>query len=303
MQWLKHGLIFSLPFRRAWAISHAALPIAESLGGDAWRVYFSARDTNNRSSVGLFEIDIGAPRSPVHISEQPVLSSGELGTFDEAGAMGAWSVSVGKTTYLYYVGWNVGSSVPFRNAIGLAIRENDASVFTRYSSGPILDRSIHDPCFVASPCVLVENRVWRMWYASGIAWNQVNGVPQPRYHIKYAESLDGIHWRRDGHVCIDFRDDTETAISRPCVVKDQTGYKMWYSYRGSSYRIGYAESTDGLQWRRKDEEAGIDVSPAGWDSGMIEYAFVFDHRGKRYMLYNGNSYGKTGIGLAVLNSM
>ena len=31
---------------------------------------------------------------------------------------------------------------------------------------------------------------------------------------------------------------------------------------------------------------------------MICYPFVFDHKGKRFMLYNGNSYGKTGFGLA-----
>jgi hypothetical protein len=33
---------------------------------------------------------------------------------------------------------------------------------------------------------------------------------------------------------------------------------------------------------------------------MIEYPFVFDHQGRRYLLYNGNDYGKTGVGLAVL---
>jgi hypothetical protein len=36
---------------------------------------------------------------------------------------------------------------------------------------------------------------------------------------------------------------------------------------------------------------------------MIEYPFVFDHDGERYMLYNGNGYGKTGIGPAVLSKI
>ena len=75
---------------------------------------------------------------------------------------------------------------------------------------------------------------------------------------------------------------------------------MWYCSRGESYRIGYAESDDGIHWIRKDQDVGIDVSDSGWDSEMIEYPFVFDHEGDRYMLYNGNGYGKTGIGLAVL---
>ena len=44
--------------------------------------------------------------------------------------------------------------------------------------------------------------------------------------------------------------------------------------------------------------AGIDASDSGWDSEMIEYPCVFDAAGTRYMLYNGNGFGKTGIGLA-----
>jgi hypothetical protein len=33
---------------------------------------------------------------------------------------------------------------------------------------------------------------------------------------------------------------------------------------------------------------------------MVEYPYVFNHKGKKYMLYNGNSYGKNGFGYAVL---
>ena len=77
---------------------------------------------------------------------------------------------------------------------------------------------------------------------------------------------------------------------------------MWYSYRGDAYRMGYAESEDGLEWERKDAEAGIDVSEEGWDSEMIEYPCVFEHRGSWYMLYNGNGYGSSGIGLAELET-
>ena len=80
---------------------------------------------------------------------------------------------------------------------------------------------------------------------------------------------------------------------------------MWFSCRsgkGETYRIGYADSPDGIAWTRRDGAAGIDISASGWDSEMIEYPFVFDHKGERYMLYNGNGYGKTGFGLAVLEN-
>jgi hypothetical protein len=79
---------------------------------------------------------------------------------------------------------------------------------------------------------------------------------------------------------------------------------MWFSYRsgnGTAYRIGYAHSADGKIWDRK-KKSSIDVSKSGWDSKMTCYPFVFDHKDKLYMLYNGNDYGKNGFGLAVLEN-
>jgi len=101
----------------------------------------------------------------------------------------------------------------------------------------------------------------------------------------------------------------EEAIGRPWVIDDNGLYKMWFSYRGSRgyryaggehYSIGYAESDDGIHWRRKDEVVGIGVSENGWDSEMVEYCSVVDLNGERYMLYNGNGFGRSGFGLAIL---
>ena len=59
----------------------------------------------------------------------------------------------------------------------------------------------------------------------------------------------------------------------------------------------------GKDWIRLDEQAGIDVSESGWDSEMIEYAYVFLHKDKTYMIYNGNEYGTSGFGLAILENI
>ena len=45
---------------------------------------------------------------------------------------------------------------------------------------------------------------------------------------------------------------------------------------------------------------GIERAADGWDSAMMEYPFVYEHRGLKYMLYNGNGFGESGIGYAVL---
>jgi predicted GH43/DUF377 family glycosyl hydrolase len=283
-------------------ITHAAVPFAECVKGEIYRVYFAGRNKDNRSQIGYFEIDIKNPTNILYLSEAPILEIGEVGTFDDSGVMPSWIVNFQKRKYLYYIGWNQGVRVPFYSCIGLAI-SNDGKTFRRYTKAPILERNVIDPYLMASPCVMIENKIWKMWYLSGLGWIAKDGKPEPCYHIKYAESEDGIHWIRKGIVCIDFKSKEEHAIARPCVVKEGGLYKMWYSYRGEGYgyRIGYAESEDGINWERKDEEAGIDVSEKGWDSEMVCYAFVFNHRGKKYMLYNGNDYGRTGIGLAVLD--
>lgn len=302
MRWRKLGRIYAPVEVGAWAVSHASVPFALRLDIHRWRVYFSSRDRENRSHITFFEFDPRRPNRLLHIGKRPVLSPGGLGTFDDHGAMGSWLVQDGDRLRLYYQGWNLGVTVPFRNAIGLAESRDGGESFTRVSVGPVLDRNVHDPFFTAAPCVLVENGKWRLWYASCISWESRPEGPLHRYLTKYAESDDGTEWRRRGLVCIDFKVSDEIALTRPCVLRRDGRYQMWYSRRGASYRIGYAESEDGLSWRRLDEEVGIDVSVSGWDSEMISYAFVFDAEGQRYMLYNGNGYGATGIGLAVLEA-
>ncbi len=299
-RWIKRGLIFEPPKNLGWVVSHAAVPFALRIDQDIYRIYFSSRDNFNRSQTGFIEVDIKNPKDILQTTNNPVLKFGDDGTFDESGAMPSWLVDQGDCLYLYYIGWNVGATVPFRNSIGLAISGDGGRSFEKYGDGPIMDRSIYDACFVANPCILIESDIWRMWYLSCIKWGVGANGAKHYYHIKYAESKDGIEWERQGIVCIDFKSNDEYAISRPCVLKEEGIYKMWYSYRGESYRIGYAESQDGLQWERKDEDAGIDVSETGWDSEMICYPHVFEHNGEKYMLYNGNGYGKSGIGLALL---
>jgi len=237
------------------------------------------------------------------ITKEPILGLGDLGCFDDNGVMPAWIVGFENKKYMYYIGLNKGTTVQFHSFIGLAISKDEGKTFKRFSKTPILDRNHVDPYLTASPCVLLENGIWRMWYASGEGYDvKINNSIYPRYNIKYTESPDGIHWERNGIVCIDFKSENEYALARPCVVKEKGLYRMWYSYKGESYRIGYAESEDGMNWDRKDDEVGIDVSKTGWDSEMIAYPFVFEHKNKKYMLYNGNDYGRTGFGYAVMEA-
>jgi hypothetical protein len=289
--WETKGLLLPAPLQASWAATHAALPHVH-----APYLYLSARDEDGRSHIGRIELELtpNGPR-PSGAAEH-LLAPGPLGAFDDAGVTTSCLVDSGGRSFLYYTGWSLGASVPFYLFVGCAVAD-DGSTFERLSPAPVFERNDVDPYLTASPWVLIEDGLWRAWYVSGLGWRRVNGQPQHRYHIRYAESADGVEWKRDGVVCVDFRDDDEYAFSRPCVVKDGDVYRMWFSARGASYRIGYAESSDGITWERQDEEAGIE-STGDWDAEMQAYPAVFDHGGRRYLLYNGNGYGRTGVGWA-----
>ena len=297
--WEKLGLIFCPDGRHPLMRSHATLPIAELIGGDIYRIYFSSRDDENRSRTFSVIVDLNRPIRIIEIILEPFLDIGELGGFDDSGAMLSWITDAGELgKYFYYAGWNLGVTVPFRNALGVAVVK-DGRLVKRYR-GPVLDRSLTEPHFIGAACILHENNDYYCWYLSCVGWEKREPRPIHKYHLKYAVSSDGLTWRRDGIVAIDFSDPSEFAIARPAVVHDRDRYRMWFSHRGANYRIGYAESEDGVRWSRQDEKVGLQVSNSGWDSESLAYPYVFDHKGERFMLYNGNQYGKSGFGLAVL---
>jgi predicted GH43/DUF377 family glycosyl hydrolase len=298
--WEKKGLVFAPAGQASWIGTHAGMPAVQRLDGRE-RMFFASRDAQGRAQIGYFELSLDHPHEIFEVSQTPVLSPGSLGSFDDSGCTSATMVTHEGRVYAYYTGWSLGKTVPFYLNVGLAISEDGGRTFERASPAPILDRNAVDPYLTGTPSVLVEDGVWRMWYVSATTWRITPEGPRHWYHIRYAESADGINWKRDGLVCIDYKSDDEYAIARPCVLREGGIYRMWYCSRGHRYRIGYAESKDGLSWTRLDSspDAALPVSETGWDSDMVGYPMVMRHQGALYMFYNGNDYGRTGIGLAV----
>jgi hypothetical protein len=310
MRWTKRGLIYAPRGEFEWNKSHAAVPTVDVINGRKWRIYYASRDWQNRSHTSYIEVDAEDPQRVLYEHPEPILPLGKRGTFDDCGIMPSWVVSIGQATrYLYYIGWTLRRTVPYHNSVGLAISQDGGKTFTKFSEGPLLGPSPTEPYFTGSSCVLLDGQVWKIWYLSCTKWEVFDGRPEPFYHIKYAESADGIHWRRDGQVAIELKSLNEAGIARPSVLREDGRYRMWYSYRNlrgyrtepeNSYRIGYAESSNGIRWQRMDDSAGIDVSDHGWDSQMIAYAHIITVGARKIMVYNGNAFGASGLGYAVL---
>lgn len=301
-RWKKIKHVFEPQGEYPWMVSHAANPFVVQLNENTLRIYFTSRDAENRSHITYADFDASQDFKLISIAPEPVLVPGEAGLFDDSGTAMGWLLREGDQQLLYYLGWNLKVTVPWLNTIGLAVSDPQTGKFKKYSRVPLLDRSEEDPFSISYPCVLFDQGIYRMWYGSNLAWGKQQHEMQ--HVIKYAESLNGLHWKRSGRVVVGLEHTGEYALSKPVVLKDNETYRMWYSYRssnkGETYRIGYAESPDGFTWKRADETVDLDVSAEGWDGEMICYPFVFDYKGKRLMLYNGNGYGRTGFGLAEL---
>lgn len=303
--WESDSFVYSPNGDNPLSRSHAQLPTPFSLGGSAFRFFYSSRDDQGQSRPFYLDYDMATKKIST-VAEHPVLELGAPGMFDDKGVMPSCVLRVGEDIYFYYIGWNQRTNIGYQLAIGLAISKDNGVSFQKVSSGPVLDRSINDPVFCAAPCVHFSGSEFIMWYISATGWPIYNGKPEPVYLIKRATSKDGINWNTSKSICINYKFEGE-ALGRPWVVHNSSGYHMWYSTRGSDsyreavgqhYQIGYAHSKDGIAWQREDDKFSLSPSRGAWDQDMQEYSSVFVFENDHYMAYNGNTFGKSGFGIA-----
>lgn len=302
MRWCKKGRIYVPDGSKWWAKKYAFPPTPYVLNEEVIRVYVAFCDDNTVGRIGYVDILADDPLKVLRVSDEPVLDIGQPGAFDENGVLPTSIVKVDNEIYLYYVGYQLGMKVRYFQFEGLAISEDGGASFRRQWRVPVTDRSDAEMLNRTSAFVRLRNSQFEMWYVGGSEWTTVNGKSLPMYNIRYLTSADGVNWGKEGQVCVDYANDDEHAFGKPFIFEDGNLQRMFYSVRTRSkgYRLGYAESVDGLNWTRKDSEIGIDVSDSGWDSQMIAYSSLVRHKDKVYLFYNGNNLGESGFGYAEL---
>jgi predicted GH43/DUF377 family glycosyl hydrolase len=313
--WKKLGRVFEPQNvqNRPWLKEFAQAP-ATLIFEDFVRVYFSCRppmDANGQyvSYSAYVDLDRDDLTRIVRVSEEPILSLGGLGEFDEFGTYPVSVVEVGDLVWAYYAGWTRAESVPFNVAIGGAVSSDGGNTFTKLGSGPVLSYSLDEPFVLSGPKIRRFGGRWYLWYIAGRKWKLVDGRAEPVYKIRMATSTDGVAWNKVNRDLIESRIEEDEAQASPDVFFSNGVYHMFFCYRYSAhyrgrengYRIGYASSSNLVDWVRDDTKAGIEVSHEGWDSEMISYPHVFELDGHTYLAYLGNEVGRYGFGLAVLD--
>lgn len=301
MKWRKLGLVYAPSGTQWWAKNYAILPTVDVLDSNVLRIYFASLDAQRFGRIGYVDVDAHNPLRIVYETPEPIFDIGEQGAFDDSGVNPSCVITVGQSKYLYYIGWQRCERVPYMLFTGLAISHNSDGEFRRHKRIPILDRTNEEPFSRSAPFIMRDMDIYKVWYWSCQNWSTENAHLHYNNVIRCTQSVDGLVWDNLSTVCITPHRPDDYAVGRPWVIKENDKYRMWFSIRSlkEPYRIGYAESKDGIIWERLDEQVGIVRSVTGWDSEMICYPCVVDVSGRRYMFYNGNRHGSTGFGCAI----
>lgn len=306
MKWLKHGLVWGPDQTKPWARSHAMCPTPIQINDETIRVYVSTLDGNGRGCATFVDVSTRNPTVVTYVPDFVSLAPGDPGAFDDNGVVPLGLVQSDNRYLMYYAGFELCTQIRYRIFTGLAVSDDGGRTFDRHSRVPVLDRTDEEMFFRCGPFAMREDDDIRLWYVGGDSWTEIDGKSMPLYDLRHARSRDGVLWPEKGQVVMPVTGEDEHGFGRPWIVKrGKHDYQMFYSIRRRSlkaYRLGYAESSDGLNWLRKDEELGLDVTPSSFDSDAIMYASVITVNGRTYCFYNGNDFGKEGFALAELAS-
>jgi predicted GH43/DUF377 family glycosyl hydrolase len=166
--------------------------------------------------------------------------------------------------------------------------------------------------------------VW-MYYGGSDATGACAGINGSRWRIGLARSTDGVNFTRvqgaeAGGAILDVGGpgdfDSQLAY-RPFVLEDGDVWRMWYNGSNAPFncplgtlaldrRIGYAESTDGVTWTKRNDGPGPggSVLPLGAqgeiDAQQVGYVWVLKDGAQYKMYYSANDSGNFWrVGLAV----
>jgi hypothetical protein len=297
--WQKLGLVFA-PSGQWPMCSHAILPTPLLLD-DRIRVFFASCDEARRGRIFFVDLDPAWPQRLLAIERRPVLDLGAAGSFDVDGVNPCHIVVRGEELWLYYVGWQRRTDVPYTLFAGLAVSRDNGRTFTRMLEGPILPPCPGERYFRTAPYVSPTNGEWMMFYIGG---NEFfvghNGKTLPRYSLRRITSKDGITWPTAGEEVLKPRTDRgEIGFGRPFLWHDAKGHaSVLISVRSEAgYKLHeVALSAEKLLGRL--EPVIFEGASEPWDDEMTCFGAACRFGDREFLFYNGNQFGRGGFGVA-----
>ncbi len=290
--------------------------------GDKFRMYYWAEDENGHYYIAQADRPIDQPGNwtpaGVILERQPDKPHNELGPCY------AQVIPQKNGPWLMYVcTWGrprPDGKLPY--ATHLVTSKDQGKTWQYYSDEPVFPHTRWwNQRGTGSVCVLKDGDIFRAYFTSFAEYKKApKDVKAKAFHagfsdtipsvgIGYAESRDGIHWEypHDFWVAAPrgyYKDIYEYLLSKPWVIKDGSGYRMWCGAMGERYRIRSLTSPDAVNWKFHDDwiidDAGSDMNgignPGSFDDIQRSYPMAIKLDNTYHFWYTGNWFGQAGNG-------
>ncbi len=300
MTWIRKGKLFgSDTCDLNWLKLNTQLPIPYLVNGDRLRLFLTFCDKYNRGRLGYIDVNPDNPAEILEYSKEPLLDIGKTGYFDENGVVSTSMLIEGNRIFLYYCGFQKHVNYPYSSLTGVAVSVDGGESFERVKETPLLERREGEMFIRTGAGIHKFGKIYRLYYASGNEWLDLNGKLVPKYSFKYIDADSPTSFDGEGTDLFPLEND-EYGMTTPQIIETESGYGMIYSIRSVSdgYRLGYALSTDGIHFQRKDDVMDIIRPKDAFDTEMICYGKCYKHKNRMYLFYSGNHFGMDGIGWA-----
>ncbi len=154
-------------------------------------------------------------------------------------------------------------------------------------NNPLFTRSCSwNSATVIAPEVIYINGLYYLWF---------NGRGSDPFQIGLATSNDGINWNEnENNPVMSFGNAgefDESYIRQPNVIYNNGIFRMWYNGYDNSNKssIGYAESVDGINWVKHENNPVISASEEKWVDIDIIVSSVLYHENKYHLWFKAKS--------------
>ncbi len=280
--------------------------------GDRFRMYYwgAGNDGFNRICIAESPVDDPNAWEPVGIAleRQPDSEYNSIGPgfpFVLPRDDGPW--------LMYYCGWGEPPE-PGRvnNSTGVALSDDQGLTWRYHETHPVLPfDQPYDQQGTGSVWVVRSGDVYEMFYTSlsnyyakpeGVVTGHGDVIPD--IGIGYARSTDGLVWEKPlKHLLLTPRRfgalPYEYIVSKPCIIRDGAGFRMWVNTFSDHYRIRSLWSPNGKNWvwNASCAVGELGVGPEGaFDDEQRSYLTVVKDGDVYHGWYTGNQYGLEGIG-------
>lgn len=277
------------------SLSHAANPVVIKVNRNLFRIFFNSRDEKQRSSVYSIDFDLSTLRLiPDTLRVQFLLNSSNS-YFKDGVSLGS-HFELGGVNWIGFMGWINPPAKHWYGTIG-KFQLNDNFDFERIEENPWFDLDNHNQISLSYPAVYASKNIMHVWYGTTLSWDGGNG--EMIHILKEKISRDCVRFESTNRV-VEWKMGESQAFSRPAILQIHDHFLMAYSVRGNKtkYRIGFGLIEDNSSIVK--QMCTFYASTSKWESEMVEYPYLVSHGDSIFMFYNGNDYGRSGIGLAQL---